>query len=149
MCQGASTGGSSHVASRQTNEVAMAETTLFMIGAEATCSDGVCGEISRVVIDPFGRTVTHLVVEPKHRQGLGRLVPLDLVDVSTGEVRLRCTLAEFDELDQAEETQFLPGSAGFADYGPGQVICWPYYGVGGSMGSVSQAITYDTVPLSL
>ena len=125
----------------------MAEAEQFTIGADATCSDGVCGEVSRVVVDPVARAVTHLVVEPKHRQGLGRLVPLALVDATTGEVRLRCTLAEFDELDQAEETQFLPGSAGFADYGPGQVICWPYYGVGGSMGSVSQAITYDTVPL--
>ena len=85
----------------------MAETTQFTIGADATCTDGVCGEVSRVVVDPIAREVTHLVVEPKHRQGLGRLVPLDLVDTATGEVRLRCTLAEFEKLDFAEETEFL------------------------------------------
>ena len=52
----------------------MAETTQFTIGAEAHCTDGVCGEVSRVVVDPVAQTVTHLVVEPKGREGLGRLV---------------------------------------------------------------------------
>ena len=133
----------------------MAETTQFTIGAAASCSDGVCGEVSRVVVDPVARAVTHLVVEPKQGRGLGRLVPLDLVEVTTGEVRLRCTAAEFDKLEAAEETQFLPGSSGYADYGPGQVLSWPYYGLGMSggggmglgMGNVSQTVTYDTVPL--
>ena len=125
----------------------MAETTQFTIGADASCTDGVCGEVIRVVVDPIARAVTHLVVEPKHRVGLGRLVPLDLVDATTGEVRLRCTLAEFEKLDFAEETQFLPGSGGYAGYGPGQVLSWPYYGLGGAMGNVSQPVTYDTVPL--
>src|SRR5438045_2266254 len=88
----------------------MADTTPFTIGADASCADGVCGEVSRVVVDPVARAVTHLVVEPKGRQGLGRLVPLDLVDAAGGAVRLRCTVAEFERLDSAEETQFLPGT---------------------------------------
>ncbi len=131
----------------------MAETTPFTIGAEASCTDGVCGEVSRVVVDPVARAVTHLVVEPKHRQGLGRLVPLDLVDATTGGIRLRCTLAEFEKLDSAEETQFLPGSSGYAGYGPEQVLSWPYSSLGGGGGvrgdmvKVSQPVTYDTVPL--
>ena len=91
----------------------MAEAELT-IGAEARCTDGPCGDVSRVVVDPVARAVTHLVVEPKHRHGLGRLVPLDLVDVVAGEVRLRCTLAEFNTLDLGEETQFLPGTGGWA-----------------------------------
>jgi len=121
----------------------MAETTQFTIGADVSCSDGVCGEVSRVVIDPVVRAVTHLVVEPKHRQGLGRLVPLDLVDATTGEVRLDCTLAEFDKLGAAEGTQFVPGSR-YLGYSPGQVLSWPYYPL---MGNDSQTTTYDTVPL--
>lgn len=55
----------------------MPETMLFTIGADVCCTDGICGEVIRVVVDPIARMVTHLVVEPKHRQGLGRLVPLD------------------------------------------------------------------------
>ena len=71
----------------------MTEPSQFTIGAEARCSDGVCGEVTRVVVDPVARAVTHLVVEPKHRQGLGRLVPLDLVEDTTDGVLLRCTTA--------------------------------------------------------
>ena len=130
----------------------MAETTQFTIGADASCTDGVCGEVTRVVVDSVARAVTHLVVEPKHRQGLGRLVPLDLVDATTGEVRLGCTVAEFEKLDFAEETQFLPG--GIEDYGGysrGQVLSWPYYGLGMGtgmgMGNVPPVVTYETLPL--
>ena len=129
----------------------MAQMRQFTIGAEASCTDGVCGEVSRVVIDPVARAVTHVVVEPKHRQGLGRLVPLDLVDDTTGEVRLRCTIAEFEALDPAEETQFVPGSSGYAAYGPDDVVAWPYYGLGSGVDptlvNTSQTITFDTLPL--
>jgi sporulation protein YlmC with PRC-barrel domain len=125
----------------------MTDETKFMIGAEATCSDGVCGEISRVVIDPFARVVTHVVIEPKHRQGLGRLVPLDLVDSSAGHVQIRCTTAEFENLEHAEETQFLPASGGHMGYEAGQALSQPYYGLADTIGEVPEPVTYDTVPL--
>jgi len=127
--------------------------TEFTIGAEASCTDGVCGEVTRVVIDPIAEAVTHLVIEPKHRLGLARLVPLDLVDETAGEVRLRCTIAEFERLDPAEETQFVPGSGGYAAYGPDQVVSWPYYGLASTPGidldlvNASPVVTYDTIPL--
>jgi sporulation protein YlmC with PRC-barrel domain len=125
----------------------MADATKFMIGAEVICSDGVCGEIRKVVVDPFARVVTHLVVEPKHRQGLGRLVPLDLVDSTAGDVQIRCTTAEFEKLEHAEETQFLPGSGGHVDYESGQALSQPYYGLADTIGEVPEVMTYDTVPL--
>ncbi len=135
----------------------MPETTQFTIGSEASCTDGVCGEVSRVVVNPVAEAVTHLVVEPKDRHGLARLVPIDLVEVASPEVRLHCTLAAFEQLDTAEETQFVPGSTGYAAYGPQQVITWPYYGlnpVAGVPGGVdlgvagfSPVVTYDRVPL--
>ena len=107
----------------------MSDTTQFTIGTEARCADGVCGEVSRVVVDPVRHMVTHLVVEPKHRPGLARLVPVDLVEATSPEVVLRCTLDAFDQLDPAEEMQFVPGSVGYAAYGPEQVVAWPYYGL--------------------
>jgi sporulation protein YlmC with PRC-barrel domain len=91
----------------------MAEEANFAIGATASCSDGACGEVSRMIVDPASLSVTHLVIEPKHRRGeRGRLVPLDLVDTTTGEIRLRCTIAEFDQLEPAEETELLEGAGG-------------------------------------
>jgi sporulation protein YlmC with PRC-barrel domain len=131
----------------------MAETTPFTIGSDAHCADGVCGEVTRVVVDPVAREVTHLAVEPKGRQGLARLVPLDLVEVTDGQLRLRCTLAEFEKLDSAEETQFVPGTRGYQAYGPEQVLAQPWFSLGagavpGEMVSgVSETATYDAVPL--
>ena len=131
----------------------MPETTPFTIGADVSCSDGACGKVTRVVVDPVARAVTHLVVEPKHRLDVGRLVPLGLADATAGEIRLRCTLADFEKLDPAEETQFLPGTPGYLGYDPEQVLSMPYYGMGMGMGMsgggnyVPQTVTYDTVPL--
>ena len=132
----------------------MAETEAVTIGAEASCTGGVAGEVTRVVVDPVARAVTHLVVEPKGRQGLGRLVPLDLIDGTGGEIRLRCTLVEFERLDPAEETQFLPGTRGYEAYGPEQVVAWPWVSLGGTPGvpgemvsGTSETVTFDTIPL--
>jgi hypothetical protein len=133
----------------------MGETNQFTIGAEARCADGVCGEVTRVVVDPVGRVLTHLVVEPRHRRGLARLVPLDLVDATTDGVDLKCTVAAFEQLDPAEETQFVLGDGGYGGYDPEQVLSWPYYGLGIGMGvgmglglgNVGQPVVADTVPL--
>jgi sporulation protein YlmC with PRC-barrel domain len=128
--------------------------TPFMIGAGVSCADGACGEVTRVVINPVARELTHLVVEPAGRRGLGRLVPLGLVDATGGGIRLRCTIAEFKRLDAAEETQFVPGTRGYAAYGPEQVLSWPWLSLGGTAGvegdvvaGVSETVTYDAVPL--
>ena len=129
----------------------MAETAHFTIGAEVSCSDGACGEVRRVVVDPVARAVTHLVVGPEHPHGLGRLVPVDLADATAGQIRLRCTLAEFARLGWAKETHFLPESGLYSGYRPGQVFSWPHYGVGSrvgiGMGDLPQTVTYDSVPL--
>ena len=101
-----------------------------------------------MVVDPVARAVTHLVVD---RHGVPRLVPLDLVDATTGEIRLACTLAEFDNLNLAEKTQFLPGSHQDTGLGPDQSLTLPYYGLNDRCGvgrnADSLTITYDTLPL--
>jgi sporulation protein YlmC with PRC-barrel domain len=108
----------------------------YAIGAEVACSDGVCGSLSRVVIDPVARALTHLVVEPKHHAGLGRLVPIELADATAGDIRLRCTAAEFDALEDADETHFLTQAGEQMGYGAGDLVTWPYYGLGLGMGGI-------------
>lgn len=133
------------------------EGTEFTIGSEVSCSDGACGELRRVVVDPVARALTHLVVEEKHRQGTGRLVPIDLVSPSGAEIHLHCTMAQFEALEDAEETRFLPGARGQWGYGQDQMLSQPYYGLGmggmGMMGGMGvgmnpgpQPITSDRVP---
>ncbi len=112
----------------------MSNIAQYTIGAKVTCSDGECGNLSRVVIDPVARTLTHLVVDPK--QGLGRLVPIGLVDATAEEIRLRCSAAEFAALEDAEERHFLPEAGEEMGYEAGQAFAWPYYGLGGAMGGM-------------
>jgi sporulation protein YlmC with PRC-barrel domain len=135
----------------------MADTAQFTIRAGVSCSDGPVGRVSRVIVDPVAEEVTHLVVEPEHRRDLARLVPLDLVDGTAGEVRLCCTRAEFERLEHALETRFMPATSGYDGYGYGygrdEVGYWPYYGLSGGMGlagngggTPAQMLTTDAVP---
>jgi sporulation protein YlmC with PRC-barrel domain len=138
----------------------MTESAQITIGAEVSCTDGVCGEVSRVVVDPVAKALTHLVVKPQYEQTISRLVPLEIVDTkAAGQIQLRCTWAEFDKLPAAEETQFMPGTAGYAGFVAAEVHFLPYYVRGGSpigVGSgidadmaenLSQPVSVDMVPL--
>jgi sporulation protein YlmC with PRC-barrel domain len=123
----------------------------YTIGADVVCSDGTCGRLGRVVVDPVARVLTHLVVEPRPGRGLGKLVPIDVAESSEEAIRLRCSLAEFDALEDAEETHFLPEAGAALGYGSEDVIAWPHYGLGmgppgTGMGGMPQAYTYDRVP---
>jgi sporulation protein YlmC with PRC-barrel domain len=86
----------------------MARKMQFRIGADASCSDGARGHVSRIIVNPVAGEVTYLVVGQKHGNGPERLVPFDLVDATTGQIRLRCTLAEFQALRPAQETEVVP-----------------------------------------
>jgi hypothetical protein len=132
----------------------MSETTEFILGSEVACSDGTCGDLRRMVCDPVARALTHLVVEPRHRRGTGRLVPIDLADVAGEEIRLRCTKSEFEGLEEADEFELKPGARGQWVFGPSFG-----FGMGGGLGALGmggmgmgkigpepQAVASDHVP---
>lgn len=127
----------------------------YTIGAAVTCSDGSCGELRRVVVDPVARTLTHLVVEPKDIARTGRLVPIQIAHSSSDGIHLRCSAAEFDTLEEAEETHFLlDDSYGESSYENGEVFAWPYYGLGAGFGglggpdpAIPPVVVYDHVPV--
>jgi sporulation protein YlmC with PRC-barrel domain len=117
----------------------MDEETEFAMGATASCLDGPGGKVSRLIIDPATETVTHLVIQPKHRLGVGRLVPLDLVDTTAGDIRLRCTVEEFGGLEPAQEAELVDDGTGGLGIG----------GLNAPMGVTSPmpVIVQDVVPL--
>jgi hypothetical protein len=128
----------------------------FTIGSEVECGDGVCGDLQRVVVDPVGRRLTHLVVDAKHEPGTGRLVPIGLARSTAGRILLGCTSGEFDRLEPAQETHFVTGARGEWGYQQEQLLSWPFYGLGvgaGGTGSMAgrpsepQMVTYDHVPV--
>src|SRR6266404_4126473 len=53
-------GGGRRVSS--TKELTVDGSASFTMGVEARCSDGVCGRVAQVVLDPIHDTVTHLIV---------------------------------------------------------------------------------------
>jgi hypothetical protein len=151
-----------------TREDSMPQAQLFRLEAEVRCTDGDCGKLRTLVISPGDDAVTHLVVEPAHQEGLGKIVPLGLVDTglvdtggagtATDEVLLRCTRAEFDRLDSAEATYF-PGDEDYENtvgrWEPD--VLWPYYGTTGLLapggpgapgdpGPIPGPVTVDAVP---
>jgi len=140
----------------------MPQAQLFRLEAEVRCADGDCGKLMTLVVNRATDAVTHLVVEPARREAPARIVPLSLVDIggadtARGEVRLRCTGAEYEQLNPAEETLF-PGDEGYRAYGDmwGPAAAWPYYAPGGMLpaapgtpgapGTIPEPVTVDTVP---
>ncbi|MGH9169417.1 MAG: PRC-barrel domain-containing protein [Acidimicrobiales bacterium] len=127
----------------------MGASNAFTIGNEVICSDGVCGVLTRVVVDPIRRALTHIVVQPLGH-GSGRLVPVDLVTSASGTVNLACTVAEVATLESAEGPRLLPGGAsGHFGYGPEQMLSWPFYGlsVAGVDGGIDPvSVSVDRVP---
>jgi hypothetical protein len=148
----------------------MSESLVFRLGSDVHCADGDCGQIKSVVISPGDDSVTHLVVEPAHEQGLAKLVPLRLVDTTVapapgGEVRLRCSVAEYGQLDAAEATYSSPAVEGDSTYQTDPMVSWPSYAPPGAMGmpgvmgmpampgdgarEVEETVTVDTVQAQL
>jgi PRC-barrel domain len=135
----------------------MPQGQLFRLGADVHCTDGDCGKVRSLVVKRGGDEVTHLVVEPAHRHALGMLVPLGLVDdTAKGEVRLRCTMAEFGRLDPAEAEYFVPDNEHY-NTSRELVFSWPYYAPPGALSPgapgrpgdpdrVAQPVILDTVP---
>lgn len=105
------------------------EAERFKIGARVDATDGRCGRLTRVIFDPVAGSLTHLVVERAHDEESGRLVPVDLVvGVQDDLIRLNCTKQQFEQLDAAEDEQFLPADVTAYGYG-NHAATWPYYGL--------------------
>jgi hypothetical protein len=132
----------------------------FRIGTEVAGTDGTCGKLAGVIIDPVARALTHLIVKPGRHRGFGRLVPLKIVESDGDPILLKCTVAQFLGLDEGEELDFLPIDDP-TGYGGGQAYHSPHYEldvgagvVGGGMRDIAyghrpqhDVIASDRVPV--
>jgi hypothetical protein len=137
----------------------MSNTQLFLLGADVRCADKESGKLTSLVVSPGDDVVTHLVVEAARKEIPARLVPLDLVDSELSgkagrQIRLRCSIAEFEWLDPAEATYSYPEDQG-TQVRPGtSEASWPEYAPPGLMGGpglpadrgAGQESTVDIVP---
>jgi hypothetical protein len=100
-----------------------------------------------VIFDPVADALTHLVVRPGHHEELAQLVPIDHVGgVDEDVIRLNCTKQQFEQLDAAEDIQFVPGEPNRAGYGT-TASSWPYYSLGMPLGHHHDPMFVDRVPL--
>ena len=107
------------------------------IGMLAEATDGPCGEVADVVVDPVKRRVTHLVVQPAHHHERARLVPVDaVVPTDADHVVLSWSIQQVQAAAAVQETDFFsdgiwPEAEGDGDGGVGRALAWPYFPYGG------------------
>ncbi|MFN2139629.1 MAG: hypothetical protein ACK2U5_04060, partial [Candidatus Promineifilaceae bacterium] len=79
--------------------------TELQLGAKVICSDGECGKLTAVVVNPVSQEVTHLVVA--HEYG-DYMVPLRYVTESDHEhIKLSCTAEELSQLPPFKDVEFI------------------------------------------
>jgi sporulation protein YlmC with PRC-barrel domain len=125
----------------------MSETRL-LTGTGVRCTDGICGHLQRIIVDSGGAvvTVTHLAVEP---DGLreGRLVPAELVASVGADILLRCSRAEFEQLESTTRTSpEYTASWPYPDEGPGGRYPSGWEGVERDTGYGNRTPTRDRIP---
>ena len=135
----------------------------YAIGSEVACSDGTCGTLTRIIVDPVRRTLTHLVVEPAEGPHAARLVPLAHVapDAAADALVLDCDRAGFAAFEEAQTEEYLPAEDDQPGYSRESTLWLPYYPLGGVAGAATpepggpvglgiaepRSVTRDRVPV--
>ncbi len=72
------------------------------------CSDREVGEVTRIIMDPFSREVSHLVVSPSGAGATERQVPADWITTVTEDtVQLRASSGEFQQFPPFERDGYV------------------------------------------
>jgi len=118
------------------------------VNVEVQCADGLCGQSTRVVLNPVTQQLTHIVVEISRFPSTERVVPLDkLAETTATMIRLSCTKEELKAMPDFVEHHYVrvekptynlsdglgwaglgytgPSSSGPSS-GPGMIMALPY-----------------------
>jgi hypothetical protein len=96
------------------------------INAKICCSDGPCGQSTRVILKPTTEEITHLVVSNESFPETEYLVSIDHVAESTpDQIRLNCSCNELSKMLIFDKIEFVPSNlTGFTG---AAYMMWPYY----------------------
>lgn len=95
------------------------------MGAEVICSDGGCGKLVCVLLNPVTEKVTHLVVKEQKQEKTEYVVPLDqVIESSPASIYIYCKTVELEEMQPFKETEFLPNT--IFSLGSTPSMLWPY-----------------------
>jgi hypothetical protein len=116
------------------------------INAEVSCTDGVCGETTCVIVDPISEQITHVAVQESHGEYTEHLVPIaQVADSTPRQVRLQCTQAELAALPNFVERQFKRVPMPFISYPTEHYLVWPYV-VPDSAGMALTSVRHELIP---
>jgi hypothetical protein len=97
------------------------------VNEEVSCTDGVCGRSTYVLINPVGEKVTHVVVKQSAPPHTEYMVPVNVVASATAKrIELRCTLAELEDMDPFVQTQYITEPSPTYSTDDGSRMYWPY-----------------------
>jgi hypothetical protein len=101
------------------------------VRADVYCSDGLCGHVSCILLNPVTDQVTHVVVRERVFPYTETMVPIDLVNETMPDrIDVRCSGAELHNQEPFVETEFIePGSTALSDeysHAEGTYRLWPY-----------------------
>ena len=76
------------------------------------CSDGPCGRIACIIINPVNQHITHVVVKDRSRGSAEHLVPINLVTSITHDaIQLGCTKKDLARQESFEKKHFIIAAA--------------------------------------
>ncbi|HEX9372331.1 MAG TPA: hypothetical protein VF897_15045 [Roseiflexaceae bacterium] len=90
---------------------------IIPIGAHVQCTDGYGGSVTRLIVDPPARRLTHIIVQDGTLPGVEHLVPVARIAGTTYDrVTLDCTQDTLAALEPFAEERFISSNA--SDYEP-------------------------------
>lgn len=124
------------------------------LGGAVRTADGDERVLADVVVDPGGRRVTHLVVEPEGNREAARLVALELVRAQPEGLALTCTAEALEGMESVSGFAYMPAEGTPVDseewsVGVEDVIVAPTYdalGLGETELDPNASVLYDRVP---
>ncbi len=102
------------------------------INARVICSDGPCGQTTRVILKPSTEEITHVVVSISDAvMETELLVEVNRIVASTPkEIRLDCSRAELENMPVYSAVHFVPSD--LSGYTGVPYVMWPYYPAAGA-----------------
>ena len=101
------------------------------VGAAVSCTDGICGKSTHLLVNPTTRKMTHLVVRGSMLPHPEYVVPIESVEAASADViLLKCSQDELHHMKRFVQTEYVEvpmalGSYG-GTYGAGTYLAWPY-----------------------
>ncbi len=91
--------------------------------AKVYCTDGECGESTRVIVESDTKQVTHVVVKEKQSPNAERIIPLDwVVDTDSDSIHVSGTSEELKKMDEFVERRFTAVSVPALSPGSGMYM---------------------------